>query len=207
MSTASAENTIGVSDSAFFVMANFSSRPALTRLARKHPSLFGVPFLLIMVGASYGLTIFTQARYDLHDQKVKNVSTENSMLSPSTRIRRSSSRCRRNKNWNWRTIGKNLTFGRNTLFVFYCFRDTSHWLLLLASKCANKWRMGTQAYPTSKRRSRVGRTTDRTHRIRRMIPFCNLWQSPVSFKHICIFNAAMVYYVSFVFLHGFGRRP
>lgn len=55
----------------------------MTRLARKHPSLFGVPFLLIMVGASYGLTIFTQARYDLHDQKVKNVSIANSIPSPS----------------------------------------------------------------------------------------------------------------------------
>ena len=41
-----------------------------------------------------------------------------------------SSRCRKNKNWNWRTIGKNSTFGRNTLFVFYCSRD-GLWLELL----------------------------------------------------------------------------
>jgi hypothetical protein len=58
-------------------MAVFPSRPrkasALNQLVRKHPSLFGVPFLLLMVGASYGMTIFTQTRYDLHDQKVKNV--------------------------------------------------------------------------------------------------------------------------------------
>lgn len=60
------------------LMAVFSSRPrnpsTVNRLVRKHPSLFGIPFLLLMVGASYGLTIFTQTRYDLHDQKVKNVS-------------------------------------------------------------------------------------------------------------------------------------
>lgn len=59
-------------------MTVFQSQPrnppsSLNRLVRKHPSLFGVPFLLIMVGASYGLTIFTQTRYDLHDKKVKNV--------------------------------------------------------------------------------------------------------------------------------------
>ncbi|KAF9532811.1 cytochrome c oxidase assembly protein COX16-domain-containing protein, partial [Crepidotus variabilis] len=58
----------------------FPSKPpepgSMNRLVRKHPSLFGVPFLLIMVGASYGLTLFTQTRYDLHDQKVKNVTKE-----------------------------------------------------------------------------------------------------------------------------------
>lgn len=55
----------------------FSSRPlgqkSINRVIKKHPSLFGVPFLLLMVAASYGLTPFTQARYDLHDQKVKHV--------------------------------------------------------------------------------------------------------------------------------------
>ncbi|KAH9484509.1 Cytochrome c oxidase assembly protein COX16, mitochondrial [Psilocybe cubensis] len=62
-------------------MAVFTSRTtrppsSLNRLVRKHPSLFGVPFVLIMVAASFGLTTFTQTRYDLHDKKVKNVSKE-----------------------------------------------------------------------------------------------------------------------------------
>ena len=42
-------------------------------LLRKHPSLFGVPFVLIIVGASFGLQQFTQTRYELQDQKVQNV--------------------------------------------------------------------------------------------------------------------------------------
>ena len=58
-------------------MVVFSSKPrnpsALNRLVRRHPSFFGIPFLLLMVGASYGLTLFTQTRYDLHDKRVKNV--------------------------------------------------------------------------------------------------------------------------------------
>jgi len=35
--------------------------------------MFGVPFLLLMVGASFGLQAFTQTRYDLHSQKVTQV--------------------------------------------------------------------------------------------------------------------------------------
>lgn len=61
-------------------MAIFESRPFgqqqksnMNRLVRKHPSLFGVPFLLIMVAASFGMITFTQTRYDVHDQKVKHV--------------------------------------------------------------------------------------------------------------------------------------
>lgn len=43
-------------------------------LLRKRPSLFGVPFVLLIVGASFGMQQFTQTRYDLQDQKVRNVS-------------------------------------------------------------------------------------------------------------------------------------
>jgi hypothetical protein len=45
----------------------------LSKHAQKHPALFGVPFVLLMVAASYGLSTFTQTRYDIHDQKVKQV--------------------------------------------------------------------------------------------------------------------------------------
>lgn len=53
-----------------------ASRPpgSLNQFVRKHPSAFGIPFVLLMVAASFGLTTFTQTRYDMHDQKVKNVS-------------------------------------------------------------------------------------------------------------------------------------
>lgn len=58
-------------------MPTFSSNPLhshpVHRLLKKHPSLFGVPFLLIMVGASFGLESFAQTRYDLHSQKVTQV--------------------------------------------------------------------------------------------------------------------------------------
>ncbi|KAL9715470.1 Cytochrome oxidase assembly [Leucoagaricus gongylophorus] len=61
-------------------MPTFSSRPLgtsqLNRSIKRNPALFGVPFILLMVVASYGLTTFTQTRYDLHDQKVKQVTKE-----------------------------------------------------------------------------------------------------------------------------------
>jgi Cytochrome c oxidase assembly protein COX16 len=62
---------------AHFPMPTFPSRPLnkspLYRRLKRHPALFGVPFLLVMVGASFGLQTFTQTRYDLHNQKVTQV--------------------------------------------------------------------------------------------------------------------------------------
>ena len=44
---------------------------------RNRPFLyFGVPFLSIVVLASYGLQGFTKTRYDYHDTKVQTVSLE-----------------------------------------------------------------------------------------------------------------------------------
>ena len=58
-------------------MPVFPSNPLRTSpihaTLRKYPGLFGIPFLILMVGASFGLESFTQVRYDLHDQKVQNV--------------------------------------------------------------------------------------------------------------------------------------
>ncbi|KAF8426813.1 hypothetical protein L210DRAFT_3420558 [Boletus edulis BED1] len=51
-----------------------NSSPLQTRLKR-HPVLFGIPFILIMVGASLGLQAFTQIWYDLHDKKFKQASS------------------------------------------------------------------------------------------------------------------------------------
>ena len=58
-------------------MPTFASRPLnkspfYLRLKR-YPALFGIPFLLVMVGASFGLQSFTQTRYDLHSQKITQV--------------------------------------------------------------------------------------------------------------------------------------
>lgn len=58
-------------------MPPFASNPlktnAMHQRLRRHPSLFGIPFLVIIVGASFGLQNITQTRYDLHDKKVQNV--------------------------------------------------------------------------------------------------------------------------------------
>ncbi|KAI0306246.1 cytochrome c oxidase assembly protein COX16-domain-containing protein [Multifurca ochricompacta] len=61
-------------------MPAFTSRPLnkppLHRRLKKYPGLFGIPFLLVMVGASFGLQTFTQTRYDLHNQKVTQMNRE-----------------------------------------------------------------------------------------------------------------------------------
>ncbi|KAG1788281.1 cytochrome c oxidase assembly protein COX16-domain-containing protein [Suillus variegatus] len=61
----------------------FSSKPInpspLHSRLKRNPALFGVPFLLIIIGASFGLQTFTQTRYDLQDQKVKQMSSEQAL--------------------------------------------------------------------------------------------------------------------------------
>ncbi|CAE6529497.1 unnamed protein product [Rhizoctonia solani] len=66
-------------------MAVFGSRPLraqstaadnIGRILKKHPSYFGLPFILLMVGGSFALSTFTQTRYDLHEKKVSQVSKE-----------------------------------------------------------------------------------------------------------------------------------
>ena len=58
-------------------MPTFSRNPlneaTYSRLFRRHPALFGVPFVLLIVGASFGMQQFTQTRYDLQSQKVSAV--------------------------------------------------------------------------------------------------------------------------------------
>lgn len=61
-------------------MAVFPKTPLNTspvhRTLRSRPALFGIPFVLIIVGASYGLSNFTQTRYDLADQKIRQMNKE-----------------------------------------------------------------------------------------------------------------------------------
>jgi hypothetical protein len=58
-------------------MPAFPSNPLhtspLQRTLRRYPLLFGLPFLAIIISASFGLQSFSQTRYDLHDQKVTEV--------------------------------------------------------------------------------------------------------------------------------------
>lgn len=63
-------------------MPTFQSNPLnspIHKVLKKHPGLFGVPFLVLIVGASFGLTSITQTRYDLHDQKFQQVPTLSSL--------------------------------------------------------------------------------------------------------------------------------
>ncbi|KAF8826785.1 hypothetical protein HHX47_DHR5000490 [Lentinula edodes] len=59
-------------------MARFDAKPLnpskLNRAVQRNPAIFGIPFILLMVAASYGMSTFTQTRYDLHDHKVKQLS-------------------------------------------------------------------------------------------------------------------------------------
>lgn len=58
-------------------MARFDAKPLnpskLNRAVQRNPAIFGIPFIILMVAASYGMSTFTQTRYDLHDHKVKQV--------------------------------------------------------------------------------------------------------------------------------------
>ncbi|KII88328.1 hypothetical protein PLICRDRAFT_41497 [Plicaturopsis crispa FD-325 SS-3] len=64
-------------------MAVFPSNPLnsspVHRTLRKYPGLFGVPFILMIVGASFAMQSFTQTRYDLQDKKIKQVSKEEAL--------------------------------------------------------------------------------------------------------------------------------
>ena len=74
-------------------MPAFPNKPlhedALNRSLRKTPLLFGVPFVLIIVGASFALTTFTQTRYDLEHQKTSGVGGSLSLLVMATDFTRS----------------------------------------------------------------------------------------------------------------------
>ena len=70
-------------------MPTFPSNPLKSnpvhRVLRKYPALFGVPFVIIIVGASYAMQTFTQTRYDLHDKKVTQVRPHSPRFPPPTR--------------------------------------------------------------------------------------------------------------------------
>ncbi|KAI9203691.1 cytochrome c oxidase assembly protein COX16-domain-containing protein [Polychytrium aggregatum] len=55
-----------------FRLANRLSHTALGRKIKRNPFVFfGIPFLLTMGLAPYGLQHLTQVRYDIHDSKVR----------------------------------------------------------------------------------------------------------------------------------------
>ncbi|KAJ6466288.1 cytochrome c oxidase assembly protein COX16-domain-containing protein [Mycena sanguinolenta] len=51
----------------------------LNTLVRKQPLLFGVPFIVLMVATSFGLSAILQTKYDFRDQKVKQVTKEDEL--------------------------------------------------------------------------------------------------------------------------------
>ena len=53
--------------------SNALNQSSVARAVRRSPLLFGVPFVCLIVGASFGLQAFTQTRYELHSQKVTQV--------------------------------------------------------------------------------------------------------------------------------------
>jgi cytochrome c oxidase assembly protein subunit 16 len=60
-------------------MPTFQSKPLepspFVQRIRRHPFiLFGLPFISVVVIASFGMQNLTQARYDLHDSKVTTMS-------------------------------------------------------------------------------------------------------------------------------------
>lgn len=58
-------------------MPAFQSRPLnpskFNTAVKRHPAYFGVPFVLIIVAASFGLSAITQTRFDFQDQRMKQV--------------------------------------------------------------------------------------------------------------------------------------
>jgi len=61
-------------------MGAFDTKPLnttpLNNTLRRNPLLFGVPFVMIMVVASYALVPFAQTKYELQDRKISKVSKE-----------------------------------------------------------------------------------------------------------------------------------
>lgn len=61
-------------------MTAFPSNPLnqnpLNNRMRRNPLLFGIPFVAIIVGASFAMTAFTQTRYDLQSQRSSSVTKE-----------------------------------------------------------------------------------------------------------------------------------
>ncbi|KAF8498358.1 cytochrome c oxidase assembly protein COX16-domain-containing protein [Gautieria morchelliformis] len=58
-------------------MSIFSHKPYKTfNTIHRHPSWFGIPFVLLIVAASFGLQNLTQTRYELQARRVHEVSEE-----------------------------------------------------------------------------------------------------------------------------------
>jgi len=62
-------------------MPTFEARPlgpktrtlTINATLKKHPALFGLPFLLIIVGASFGLKHLTETRYEARNERTTQV--------------------------------------------------------------------------------------------------------------------------------------
>lgn len=161
-------------------MTLFSSRPlrqsSINRVVKKHPSLFGIPFLLLMVAASYGLTPFTQTRYDLHDQNVKNVRLH--LFIQYSFIFFNYSKMSKEQELNLDKNRKKFDI-REEYFVAFGLRPLSLvflYSLFAAVKCLSWWGLGTKAHSATQRSARMGCSSYRTSIEKALTfqPCCNI---------------------------------
>ena len=99
-------------------MGAFDSKPLnttpLNNTLRRNPLLFGVPFVMIIVVASYALVPFAQTKYELQDRRISKVRLEPSVPPP---ILRRIFRSRKSRSSAWRIGRESSTSVRNTLQV------------------------------------------------------------------------------------------
>ena len=147
-------------------MGVFDSKPlnttSLNNTLRKSPLLFGVPFVMIMVVASYALVPFTQTKYELQDRRISKVRLKPAFCHLNSHLR-GIFRSRRNRSSAWRTERESLTSARSTLQVsFHAHSPRSlrfTFRLPPETQREGHRRLGAQAYRTSGWNTGMGRTT------------------------------------------------
>lgn len=102
-------------------MPTFQSNPLnsspLQQNLKRRPALFGLSFVLIMVGASFGLQSFTQTRYDLQDKKIRQASLHYIHHTPSHRRRYILYSCLKKRPLDLTSRRRNLTFEKSIMCV------------------------------------------------------------------------------------------
>jgi len=152
-------------------MGAFDSKPLsttpLNNTLRRKPLLFGVPFVMIMVVASYALVPFAQTKYELQDRRVSKV-----CFKPVFYPQKMSNFTRNFQVSKEQELGlenrKRKFDIREEYFASVSFHIPSPRFLRLTScpfletQREGCRRLGAQTYRTSSRYTRMGRTTART---------------------------------------------
>jgi hypothetical protein len=92
-------------------------RRPIHKTLNKHPALFGVPFLLVIVGSSFALSQFTQTKYDYQDQKTSAVRIHRRACSVKYAVKVVCYRLHTQTLLVWRRTARSSTSGRSTLCV------------------------------------------------------------------------------------------